>query len=45
MANAHESTSLQRAAAVLADRWQHAWNGHDMQSAGELLALMPTLSM
>jgi hypothetical protein len=38
MPDAHESTSPHRAAAVLADRWQHAWNGHDMQSAGELLA-------
>ena len=38
MTDADESTSPQRAAAVLADRWQRAWNGHDMQSAGELLA-------
>jgi len=38
MPEAHESTSPHRAAAALADRWQRAWNGHDMQSAGELLA-------
>ena len=38
MTDAHESTSPQRAAEVLAQRWQHAWNAHDMQSAGELLA-------
>ena len=38
MTDADESTSPQRAAAVLADRWQRAWNGHDMHSAGELLA-------
>ena len=38
MPNAHESTSPQRAAEVLADRWQRAWNEHDMQSAGQLLA-------
>src|SRR4051812_17707229 len=38
MLDAQESTSQQRAAAVLAERWQRAWNGHDMQSAGELLA-------
>ena len=38
MPDAHESTPARRAAAVLADRWQRAWNGHDMQSAGELLA-------
>jgi uncharacterized protein (TIGR02246 family) len=38
MPNARESSSAQRAAEVLADRWQRAWNEHDMQSAGELLA-------
>jgi len=38
MPHALESTALQRAAAVLADGWQRAWNEHDMQRAGELLA-------
>ena len=37
MSHALKSTPLQRAAAVLADGWQRAWNGHEMQSAGELL--------
>jgi uncharacterized protein (TIGR02246 family) len=38
MRDGRESTSPQRAAAALADRWRRAWNGHDMRSAGELLA-------
>jgi conserved hypothetical protein len=38
MTDAHETTRSQRAAEVLADCWQRAWNAHDMQSAGELLA-------
>ncbi len=38
MTDAHDSTSARRAAEVLANRWQRAWNAHDMQSAGELLA-------
>src|SRR5678815_3379304 len=38
MSSTRESSSLQRAAALLADRWQGAWNEHDMHRAGELLA-------
>ena len=38
MPDALESTSLQRGAAVLAGGWQRAWNEHDMQAAGQLLA-------
>ena len=38
MPDALESTSLQRGAAVLASGWQRAWNEHDMQAAGQLLA-------
>jgi uncharacterized protein (TIGR02246 family) len=38
MPDADESISPQRAAAGLAERWQQAWNQHDMQSAGGLLA-------
>jgi len=38
MSRAHEPTFLQGAAQLLADSWQSAWNGHDMQRAGELLA-------
>jgi uncharacterized protein (TIGR02246 family) len=38
MPDAHDSTAHQRAAAVLADRWQRAWNEHDMHSAAALLA-------
>jgi uncharacterized protein (TIGR02246 family) len=38
MSDPLESTSLQRAGAVLAEGWQRAWNSHDMQGAGELLA-------
>jgi len=38
MPKAHEAHPLERAAAVLAERWQRAWNEHDMQGAGELLA-------
>jgi len=38
MPDPYESTSAHGAAAVLADGWQRAWNEHDMQRAGELLA-------
>src|SRR5450755_1172091 len=38
MSNDDKPTSPQRAASVLAERWQRAWNEHDMHSAAELLA-------
>ncbi|UUZ72691.1 SgcJ/EcaC family oxidoreductase [Polaromonas sp. P1(28)-8] len=38
MSNSDGFTTQQQAAAVLAERWQRAWNRHRMESAADLLA-------